>query len=150
MSPKGHSSSRNRRQHHHDNRNRDVDNGGTPTMENDVGTTTAATATATSSLLETLSVAEDKARNALRGTLQLHHWWRQHLYRLSWLVILLCFFQLRKPSEECIRNIKVRSFVRSFVHSFVRSFVHSFIRSFTIRFLLFCLFVCLRLYNPSF
>jgi hypothetical protein len=117
MSKKSRSTSKNRRhpRGHDENVGDDtntehtvVSNGMTTASTSSTTSATTTTSTATASLLETLTVAENKARNALRGTAQLHQWWRQHLYRLSCLVILLCFFQLRKPSEECILNIKVR------------------------------------------
>lgn len=120
MSKKSHPTSRNRRHPRgHDGNVGDDTNTEHTIVSNGMATASTATtssvtaattttSTATASLLETLIVAENKARNALRGTAQLHQWWRQHLYRLSCLVILLCFFQLRKPSEECILNIKVR------------------------------------------
>ena len=59
-------------------------------------------------LHEQLDQAEAAIRKTRDATAQLHYWWRQHLFRLSCMVFLLCFYQARKPSEACIRNIKVR------------------------------------------
>jgi hypothetical protein len=59
-------------------------------------------------LEEQLDKAEYAVRKSKYAAAQVHYWWRQHLFRLSLLVFLLCFHQARRPSAACIQNIKVR------------------------------------------
>lgn len=78
-----------------------------PTTESSISTGSTSN-TIKPTLREQLDQAEVAIRKTRDATAQLHYWWRQHLFRLSCMVFLLCFYQARKPSEACIRNIKVR------------------------------------------
>ncbi|KAI2492183.1 hypothetical protein MHU86_22379 [Fragilaria crotonensis] len=69
-------------------------------------TNTNTTSNSKPTLQEQLDKAEAAVRKTRDATAQLHYWWRQHLFRLSCMVFVLCFYQARKPSEACIRNIK--------------------------------------------
>lgn len=60
------------------------------------------------SLQDQLDRAEEAVLKSRDTTAQLHVWWRQHLFRLSMLVLLLSLHQTQVPSTECIKNIKVR------------------------------------------
>jgi hypothetical protein len=75
-----------------------------PATTADAPTTATSTKPSLADQLDRAEVAVLKARDA---TAQLHVWWRQHLFRLSLLVLLLCLHQTQKPSAECIKNIKV-------------------------------------------
>lgn len=55
--------------------------------------------------LDRADVAVQKARDT---TQYLQDQWRSHLYRISFLVLLVSFHQCRLPMNECMQNIKVR------------------------------------------
>jgi hypothetical protein len=54
--------------------------------------------------LDRAEVAVQKARDA---TAYLHQQWRDHMFRLSFLVLLISFHMCRLPMSECMKNIKV-------------------------------------------
>jgi len=54
--------------------------------------------------LDRAEVAVGKAKDA---TLYLQDQWRTHLFRISFLVLLVAFHQCRQPMNECMANIKV-------------------------------------------
>lgn len=60
---------------------------------------------------ETLEQQLDRAEVAVRKskdtTAYLQEQWRSHLFRLSFLVLLVSFNQCRTPMGECMNNIKV-------------------------------------------
>ena len=61
------------------------------------------------SLEEQLDRAEVVVCKARDATAFLHEQWRTHLFRISFLVLLVSFHQCRLPMNECMTNIKVRS-----------------------------------------
>lgn len=62
-----------------------------------------------SSLEEQLDKAESAVTRARDATAQLHKQWRDHMLRISLLVIVLAFSQCRQPMRECMNNIKART-----------------------------------------
>jgi hypothetical protein len=54
--------------------------------------------------LDRAEVATQRARDA---TAYLHRKWRDHMFRLSFLVLLISFHMCRLPMSECMKNIKV-------------------------------------------
>ena len=95
--------------------------GTTPTPTTTTTPTTGSTSSVSAvpaakpTLEEQLDQAEYAVRKSKYAAAQVHFWWRQHLFRLSLLVFLLCFHQARRPSAACIQNIKVRT-TKTIVH----------------------------------
>ena len=59
-------------------------------------------------LEEQLDRAEVAVRKAKDTTAYLQDQWRSHLFRISFLVLLVSFHQCSAPMQECIQNVKVR------------------------------------------
>jgi hypothetical protein len=59
-------------------------------------------------LEEQLDRAEVAVRKARDTTAYLQDQWRSHLFRISFLVLLVSFHQCSTPMQACIHNIKVR------------------------------------------
>lgn len=62
-------------------------------------------------LEQQLDRAEIAVRKAKDATAYLQDQWRNHLFRLSFLVLLVSFNQSRTPMQECMNNIKVWKYV---------------------------------------
>ena len=60
------------------------------------------------SLTDQLNRAHAAVECSQQAALQLHHQWRNHLLRLSYLVIIVTFHQCQAPTITCIKEIKVR------------------------------------------
>lgn len=63
-----------------------------------------------STLDEQLDRAEVAVKRAKDATAYLHQQWREHMFRLSLLVLIISFYMCRLPMSECMTNIKVRKY----------------------------------------
>lgn len=81
------------------------------------------------SLEEQLDRAEVAVRKARDATAYLHDQWRTHLYRISFLVLLVSFHQCRLPMNECMTNIKVCNVELLYARTSLSSIMNRFIPS---------------------
>ena len=63
----------------------------------------------TSSAEEQIQRAQKAVEQSRVSAATLHSQWRQHLTRLSYMVILITIHQLQAPATYCLYDIKVRT-----------------------------------------
>lgn len=73
--------------------------------------------------------AEVAVRKARDTTAYLQDQWRSHLFRISFLVLLVSFHQCSTPMQACIHNIKVRMEILWILHTCIwslgcQAFIH--------------------------